>query len=164
MKTWLTKFRISAARDAGQPLPASLKQALHSSAELRQFEERTRALEHALTETKPAVEPPPSLHRSIMRSVRAAEPAAVEPGFPLLRWLAAPGLALVLALGVWAALKPPAPAPNPAPFAAVSTTLEMGNNMPQTLPPALVAPLSEELDRLNRDLNNTAEFLLASVP
>jgi hypothetical protein len=28
----------------------------------------------------------------------------------------------------------------------------------------VVAPLSDELERLNRDLDNTAQFILASLP
>jgi hypothetical protein len=165
MKAWLTQFRISVALDAGKPLPPSLRKALATNPELRRFEARTRALEHALTQTKPEVDSPPFLHRCIMRSVQAAaEPAAARPRFQLLRWLATPAVAVMFALGLWVALKPTPPVPNPAPLAAVSTTLELGNTMPQTLPPALVAPLSEELSRLNQDLTNTAQFLLASLP
>ena len=40
----------------------------------------------------------------------------------------------------------------------------MGDQMVRTMPSAVVAPLSDELERLNRDLDKTAKFLLASLP
>lgn len=165
MKSWLTKFRISAALDEGKPLPPSVSQALHRSEELRRFTERTRAVERELTETQPAITPPPALHRSIMRSIeRAAEPTPDVPTLHFVRWLAAPAFAVVLALALWHAAKPSSSSTNPAPLASVGTTLEIGSTVPRTLAPALVAPLSDELTHLNQDLDHTAEFLLASLP
>jgi hypothetical protein len=36
--------------------------------------------------------------------------------------------------------------------------------MARAVPSAVVAPLTDELQKLNQDLNNTAQFLLASLP
>jgi hypothetical protein len=36
--------------------------------------------------------------------------------------------------------------------------------MTRAMSAAVVAPLSDELDRLNRDLDHTAQFLLANLP
>jgi hypothetical protein len=36
--------------------------------------------------------------------------------------------------------------------------------MAWAVPSAVISPLSNELEQLNRDLNNTAQFLLASLP
>lgn len=165
MKSWLIKFRISAAIDSGKPLPEGLRKAIAQSGELSQFEERTRALDRRLLETRPQPEPLPFLHQAIMRSV--AESSGMGPSRPQrwrLGWLAAPALAALLAVGLWWAFKPASPPPDAQALAAVSSTLETGSEMTRTAAADLLAPLSDELDRVNHDLDHTAQFLLSSVP
>jgi len=48
-------------------------------------------------------------------------------------------------------------------LSAPGQALAMGNKLPGTLP-ATVGPLSDELQRVQRDLARTADFLLATVP
>jgi hypothetical protein len=168
MRLWFAKVRISAALDGGKQPPAQLRRQVGSSEELRGFEQQLMALDRDLRRT--ALEPraPASLHGSIMRAVgRAANGAAAarrESG--ILHWAPVPAFVLIVVLAVWWVLHNPVrlPAQNPQSLAAVTTALEMGGQMAQTVPSAVVAPLSVELERLNRDLDNTAHFLLASVP
>ncbi len=49
-------------------------------------------------------------------------------------------------------------------MAAATTALEMGGQAARAAPAAVVTPLAEELARVNRDLDSTAQFLLASLP
>jgi hypothetical protein len=131
-------------------------------------EQELTAFEQALKETAPKLSAPPSLHGSIMRAVRAAErPAAAPQGLSFLKWLPAPALVALALLVAWhvqrGAVRPPVPA-SQQPLAAATTALEMGGRMAQAMPSAVVAPLAAELERLNQDLNNTARFLLASLP
>jgi hypothetical protein len=44
------------------------------------------------------------------------------------------------------------------------TALQVGGEMARAVPSAVVNPLADELNNLNRDLDNTAQFLLASLP
>jgi hypothetical protein len=165
MKSWLIKFRISAALDSGKPLPPALKKALAASEELCRFEERARAVEWALREGKPEPEPVPFLHGAIMRRLtEAQEQASPRAKSRLLLRLAAPAVAVLLVVGLWSALKRPGPVPPPPSMASLGSTLEMGNEMTRSLSAGLLAPLSEELDHVNQDLDTTAAFLLASVP
>jgi hypothetical protein len=167
MKLWFTRLRISTALDAGYKLSASLRRNINRSAQLLSFEEEMTALDRALKQTRPKPQAPSGLHRSIMQAVRVAEnPAAAPRGLAVLRWVAAPVVTLLaLAVG-WHALHDPVrpPAQDTQSLAAATTVLEMSGQLAQTVPSAVVAPLSDELERLNRDLNNTAQFLLASLP
>jgi hypothetical protein len=137
------------------------------AAEFCDMEQEMMALDRALKETAPKVEAPASLHRSIMQAVRAADrPAAAQSQPTLLRWLPAPVLAVMLVLAAVWALRSPVrtPGQNAKSLAAAGTALQLGDQMVRTMPAAMVAPLSDELDRLNRDLDKTAQFLLASLP
>ncbi len=156
MKEWFAVLRDIVALSVGLkptgPLPGDL-------------EHEMTMLDRALKETAPKLQAPPSLHRSIMRAVRAAERPSVSPGWSFLKWLPAPAL-VALALLAWHAQRGPASrsAPSPQSLAAAATALAIGGQMAQAMPAAVVAPLADELARLNRDLNNTAQFLLASLP
>jgi hypothetical protein len=102
-----------------------------------------------------------------MQAVRAASrPAAAqrEPAVP--RWLTVPAFAVVVLLVAWWALHSPVRQPTQPTqsLAAATTALQMGDQMVRAMPSAVVAPLSDELERLTRDLDNTAQFLLASLP
>ena len=167
MKLWLTKARISAALDAGKKPSAWLRQRVSGSDELRGFEQEMTALDRALKQSVPRPETPPSLHRSIMQAVQATErPAATRPELTVLRWLPAPALAVFVLLAVWLAPRRPVPplVQDMQSLSAATTALDIGGQMARAVPSAVVAPLSDELERLNRDLNNTAQFLLASLP
>jgi hypothetical protein len=123
----------------------------------------TGLLETELRRSTPNGAVPPDLHDSILGAVRAAAPSPQrEPTRLLWRGLAAPGLALLAVGGLWWALSRPAgPAP---PLLAAARTLEEGQALPQTVSAAMLAPLSQEMEFVDRDLRNTVEFLLASVP
>jgi hypothetical protein len=45
-----------------------------------------------------------------------------------------------------------------------ATVLEMSEKMPNTVPLAMLAPLSDEWARVDRDLQETTQVLLASFP
>ena len=87
-------------------------------------------------------------------------------GPSLLRWATVPALAAIALLGVWWALHTPVrpSAPDTPSLAAATSAFELSGQLARTVPAAVVAPLSGELERLNLDLANTAQFLLASLP
>jgi hypothetical protein len=167
MKAWIAKLRISMALDADQPPSAWLRRKSSASAELRGIEQELMALDRALKETAPRAEAPASLHQSIMQAVRAANRPAAAPRQPnILRWVPVPVFAVMLVIGVlWVMQSPVRPPVQTAqPLAAATTALQLGNQVVRTMPTAVVAPLSDELARLNQDLDKTAQFLLASLP
>jgi hypothetical protein len=167
MKSWITRLRTSAALDADQPPAARLRRWPDASAELCGIEEEMVALDRALKETAPRAEAPASLHGSIMQVVRAANRPAAVPRQPnVLRWVPVPVFAaMVLLLVLWVLQSPVrTPVRNAQPLAAATSALKLGDQMVRSMPSAMVAPLSDELDRLNRDLDKTAQFLLASLP
>jgi anti-sigma-K factor RskA len=169
MKFWFTKAKISATLDAGQRPSAWLRRRVSKSEEPRGFEQEMLALDQALRQSAPKPEVPASLHRSIMQAVRSADrPAPAGRQLPFLRWAPMPALAVMfmVVLAVWWVVHRPArqPAPDPRPLAAAATALEMSGQLARAVPSAVVAPLSGELERLNLDLANTTQFLLASLP
>jgi hypothetical protein len=167
MKSWFAKLRISAALDAGHKLSASLRRNIDSSEQLLGAEQELKALDRALKQAPPRPQAPPGLHRSIMQAVRVAERTQAEPrGLAVLRWVAAPLVAAVVLVVIWQGLRGPVASPSEGTqsLAAATTALEMGGQLAQAAPSAVVAPLSDELARLNRDLDNTAQFILASLP
>jgi hypothetical protein len=161
MKSWLAKFRISTAMDSGKPLPESLRQKIAADPELERFTRRTEALGRALRSVPPAQ---PALHDSIMRSVRNAA-RREEPRRALVSsWLtaAATVAALTIACG-WAIYHRPATAGRQSLDGAVMV-LEMSEQMPNTMPKMVMAPLSDEWARVDHDVQNTTQVLLASFP
>jgi hypothetical protein len=172
MKNLLDKFRISAALDAGQPIPPALDQRVARSAELRRFAARTAHLDQSLKEAPRPRDVPPGLHAAILRNVRAAARPARPAGArgSLLRWLPAPALAGLALAALWWTLQRPAaltqtrPLGAEAPLAAGLAALEWGDAITRRMPEELLAPLAEELSRIEHDLNRSAELLLASVP
>jgi hypothetical protein len=56
------------------------------------------------------------------------------------------------------------PAAAQSAFERAGTTLAASEEMAWTAPATAVAPLTEEWQRLNQDLDNTAQFLLAALP
>ncbi len=167
MNSWFAKLRISTALDA-EPTPPELSRTGTAGAdELRRFEEELAALDSALRTTVPKAEAPALLHDSIMRAVQEAErPGGAQREPAVLRWLLAPAVAVAALLVVWLVARGPVgpSAPKPQSLSTAANALELGGQVVQAVPSAVVSPLSDELQRLNRDLNSTAQFLLASLP
>jgi hypothetical protein len=117
---------------------------------------------------KPALPAPDAdLHDSIMRAVRAACREEQTPRRPSTAWMAAWALGIsvaALAVGLW--LRPPVAPPASKAMAArdlagaPGAALELGSQLPDLL----MAPLSNELARVDHDLHQTTEALLASFP
>jgi hypothetical protein len=168
MNSWLTLFRISAARDEGKPLPESLRQKISRNTHLREFEENTNAVEHALRNARTEETAPPFLAGSIMRAVKeSGRPAAgkAHTWAAAFRVSGALGTALVaLAVAMWLTGTRPVRPETPNVMASTSSALQLGDTLTHSLPLATVTPLNDELSRLNLDLTNTARFLLANVP
>ena len=165
MKSWLAKFRISNAIDAGKPLPARLRRKLERDPELRAFAETTARIERGLRQS-PEPELPPCAHDAIMRAIKAAQPQPRATAPFQLKWLPVAGCAALMMIGVWWLARP---APRPAPHIAsleptTSGTPALGLPMAQDLPAAVLSPLNDEWRRLNLDWDNTARFLLANLP
>jgi hypothetical protein len=189
MKTWLTKFRIS---NALNDTNAARKQEVsrgRQSKEARQFEETMRELDRRLKSAQPAQAPPPGLRDSVLRAVhraaKTAEPLALSqsdgervafrPGEGTARgssvwwwrkvaarWLPAPALALLVVGSVWWMLS--RPQPESQPLTTAGAALERSHELAQQAPAAVLAPLSKEMESLNRDFRNAVQFLVASVP
>lgn len=168
MKTWLAKFRISTALDRGEGLRASSADGRLSSPEVRRFEASLRALDTRLRAGRPPVTAPDGLHASIMRAVRAEASASRDARQALLwRWLPVPVTALALGLGVWwfgsripSTLEPAAAQP----LVAAAAALEQSHQWTERAPGAALAPLTQELESLRRDVRGAMAFLMASVP
>lgn len=131
-------------------------------------------LEFALRESAPASRFPPHLHNSIMGAIRAAnhqEPNRVSAGLFLqrltqLKWIPLGGVAVMMTLGVLIALHNRA-AQNISTaqsIAEISSAFTASQEIVDSLPAVSVAPLSDELDKVNQDLNHTTDFLLAALP
>ena len=170
MKSWLAKFKISCALDSPKPLRESLQREISGSRDLSQFVAQATSVGEALRKNTPKSTPPAALHSDIMNSVRANSELRTpisdlrSPVSVLWLRLASPAaLALLLAAAAlwwnWPRQKHP-----PTASISASTALEFGSRMPETLPAAVVAPLSEELEKVNRDIDRAAQFLVASLP
>ena len=163
MKMWLARLRISVAADLTTSLPKWVQRQLDRSPELRRQYASVLALDRSLRQPLP-VNTPSLLHSRIMQAVRAerSRPAATASHLGW-RWLTAPAGAVVILLGLLCLTRPAreghAPAVGPA-----LTALDLGRQLTQTVPIAAVQPLTEEWLRVNRDLEGTARFLLASMP
>ena len=194
MKTWFTKWKISNALDEGKPLPPSVQRAMANSAELRRFAENTAALDETLKNTRPAPTAPSGLHAAVLRAVRSAENAGAAEfsGWEKFRQRLIPvsALGLLMILGLLGTDRyfrpPPVSGTGVSPvslhsemapgsethgqdarattLALASSTLETGDELVQTAPTAALAPLSDEMLRLNRDVINAQNYLLASLP
>ena len=169
MKSWFTKFRISAAFDAGRLSSPAKRRSLINSEEARRFAETLQTLDRSLSNRPSTSEAPPDLHAAIMNAVRTSRRSAVARPWALsLRWLPAPAFAILL-LGLWFLHRPPnAPvhqaSTDQASVLEIASTLELGEKAAQDVPPVVIAPLSEELGRVNLDLENAAQYLLTSLP
>ena len=89
-----------------------------------------------------------------------------EAGFRRIRWLGASAFAALVLLGVWLATHHHSEqaSSNAQSVVEISRAFTASQELVDALPSAAVGPLSDELDRVNRDLARTAEFLLATLP
>jgi len=161
MKSWLSKWRISAALDAGQPLPESLRRKIAADPELERFTRRTQALRQTLRSLPPAA---PDIHDSIMRAVRASARPAQPRRAPVLAWLAASGAMAALAVVcLYLTVFRPKPQSRQA-LDGPAMILQMSENMPSNMQSFVMSPLSNEWARVDHDLQDTKQVLLASLP
>ena len=161
MKSWLAKLRISIAMDAGKPLPESLRQKIAADPELEHFTRRTEALGRALRSV-PSAEV--GLHNSIMRSVRNAARRDETRRSPVPSWLSpAAAVAALTLVCIWATLHRPTP-PGRESLDGALMVLEVSEQMPNTMPKMVMAPLSDEWARVDHDVQDTTQVLLASFP
>jgi hypothetical protein len=167
MKSWFVRWRVSAALDEGRAPWPWLRRWANRSRDLRTIEPEMIELDRALRRTVPRQEPPASLHHSVMHAVRASETRAPERrAHAIPRWLPAPVLAAAAVAVIWLVSHQTVqqPVPDAQALSTATTALEAGGQFAEAAPAVVVAPLSDELQRLNQDLRNTAQFLLASVP
>ena len=170
MKTWLLRFRISAARDARTALPENLRRKIERAPELKQEQENVDALERALRESRSDPVAPAFLHASIMRAVQSSQSGPNQAVSPrAARWLLIPGLALILALVIlalhWELRRPEVSSlPLDKALSSPAAALRLGDSMASTIPLVSVAPLADELARVNLDVTNAANYLIASMP
>jgi hypothetical protein len=161
MKSWLIKLRISAALDARKPLPESLRRAIAADPDLERFARRSENLGRALR--KPALAAP-LMHDSIMRAVRAAGRREQPRRAPWAAWLAAPASVAALAAVCFWIGSPRQAQPGGKSLEGAAMVLEMSEQMPNTMPSLVMAPLSDEWARVDHDLQSTTQVLLASFP
>jgi hypothetical protein len=138
------------------------------------FQNSHEALKSELRDSPPRTEFPPELHDSIMNAVHAANRAErIEiSGVGLfqriiqVRWLPVTGFAGLVLLGVWLSIHNHSTATkqNPPLLVEISNAFATSQELMDSLPSVTVGPLSDELDKVNRDLDRTAEFLLATLP
>lgn len=163
MKTWLAKFRISMELDSDTPQPEKLPCAESEREDIRRCEESMQSLDRSLKVVQPTQPIPTALHASVMRAVRAvAKPQERQSASWVLRWLPAPLVAVLLVIGLWWTWSQSLPE-SPS-LAAATAALEQSHEMTQKAPAAVLAPLAQEMNNLNRDFQNAVEFLAASVP
>ncbi len=115
-----------------------------------------------------------TLHQSIMRAVRtsAAESAASGAGcspLPIGRAPMTIGFAALAAIGIWLAVRPPAPVlptttSNAQSLAAAQIVLDVTGEISRSVPDAVVAPLSNELAFVDHDIRDTTQFVLGVLP
>jgi len=132
------------------------------------------ALKSALRDSAPRFEFPPDLHGSIMNAVHSAHQAEstsvsvseMFQSFLKARWIPVSGYAGLVLLGVLLTIYyRPAPAiQNPQPLSEISKAFATSQELVDSLPSVAVGPLSDELDKVNRDLDRSAEFLIATLP
>jgi hypothetical protein len=163
MKAWLAKFRISTALDSDTPQPEKLPGAESEREDIRRCEESMQSLDRQLKAPQPTKPVPAALHASVMRAVCAAAKSQKRQSTPaVLRWLPAPALALLAVFGLWWFLNR---SPHePQSLMAATAALEQSHELTQKAPAAVLAPLSQEMEHLNRDFQSAVEFLMASVP
>jgi hypothetical protein len=137
------------------------------------FGNSDEALDSALRDSAPECEFPSELHDSVMRAVKAGhrvEGTQISgfgrfQGFMKIRWLPITGFAGLVLLGALLTIhNRPAALQNPPPLTEISRAFATSQELVDSLPSVAVGRLSDELEKVNRDLDRTAEFLLATLP
>ena len=171
MKSWLIKYKISNALNDRKPLPPEVGSAMARSEAVRRFAENSIALNHALKSQLPMPEDYPLLHDSIMRAVRTsmhARAAEKQPAWP--RWVPVSSLGLLVLLGVLMAIQffpttnMKVQHENSQTFAAAGSAIVLGSSLVREAPAVAMSPLSDEMQKLDRNLVDAKKFLLASLP
>jgi len=120
-------------------------------------------LETDLRQYQPTVQSPADLHSSILCAVRsAAKSRYPQPALARGHWVVASVFAALLALVAWWGFVRPGAGrqtPGDAQFARPGA-----QNIPAQASAAMLAPLTQELEFLNRDFRGAVDFLVASVP
>jgi hypothetical protein len=173
MISWFNKFRTSPVHAETKQLPRSRRDDAIRVEEFSRLDENRLPLDQVLRRTVRRPEMPSDLHNSIMGAVRSAaatkslqRPALV----PLVRWLSVPAAAAVALLGSWLLWRGPLHPGRISASGQVATLnqaaalLEAGDQMKREMPAAMMAPLSNEWTRIQRDVDSTEQFLVASVP
>jgi hypothetical protein len=138
------------------------------------FTNSDEALEMMLRESPPRTAVPGTLHNSIMGAINAAknEDRISVSGFARFwrflqnRWMPVSGLAGIILLGLLLAFhnRSETRNRNSQALTQISAAFSASQEAVNALPSVTVGPLSDELDKVNRDLDRTAEFLLATLP
>jgi len=165
----LRKLRISASLDSGKAGSApGTSGAAARLDEVRTFRRSLHMLDQALREQTPArPELPAGLHACIMRAVRATQaPSAPQATSVWLRWVAGPAFAAAVVLLMLSSATRQKNHPDPASQTLNSAlaTMERGSDFARAMPSTIMAPLSRELTSLSSDVEQTANFLMASLP
>ena len=174
MKSWLKKFQISAALDETRSSERAPEPPVARPDELGQFAATLHRLDHQLKNARPADAAPDDLHAAIMRRVRNAardQENRTTPRVINWRWLTAPGLAVLVGLGLWLAM-PEKKSATPAlvsgdsarSLAAAAATLEMTRAVVQNAPAAALAPMEKEITLLRSDARRAMDLVFASLP
>ena len=140
-------------------------------------------MDDALKKLPVGATPPVDLRTDIMRSVRAAQrarqtapvaaAARYDFGFAALfrglAWTGAVAATAMLALAFWPRASVPAPlvwtvASVPEPLPTPPSLRDVGELLARSAPASVVSPLTDELARLEKDLDRTQRFILASLP
>ncbi|MCX6905691.1 MAG: hypothetical protein NTW03_19860 [Verrucomicrobia bacterium] len=177
MKNLFLKFKISSSLNRGVSLSPFWRGQVSASPELQSFAQSALELDRKLRQPAgpDASALPPTLHAGIMRAVRRSQPAAAgaAPAFSVLpavlRWGLATTMGLALAVGGWQAFFHRDATTTPA-----VTGVEAGLALP-AIGPAMAQlatdgmamlnrPMTRQGEDLSRDLRETAQFLLASLP
>jgi hypothetical protein len=127
-------------------------------------------MEQALKASVPVAAAPPALHAGIMQAVRRAAPEriAARPEWrPRFVPAGACGLLLLLlGTGYFCLHRPPVSSGSrgASSLAAASSALDAGGEIVCAMPGAALAPLTNELQSLDRDVTAAGDFLVASLP
>lgn len=124
---------------------------------------RMARLEANLRQNPPNARPPTDLHSSIVDAVQSiAISGNPQPALPLGRWVGAVMFATILALGAWwGSVRSDQGGRT---LGGAASALQGTQNIPEQASAAMLAPLSQELEFLNRDFRGAVDFVVAAVP
>ncbi len=163
MRSWITKVRLSIALDIKRALPEGFRRRVVRDPVPGLFEHDLTRLDRDLKASAVKPEPPPGFCEQLIQAVRASQDSAgARATRSSRRWLPAPAFAAALVLVVcWVGTHRRRSSPTTPPAAAA---IEVGQMLAPELPNSFVEPLTGEWASLQRDLEHTSDFLLASLP